>query len=47
MNLYQLAFFADAFGFITQLPNNHGQLNIVMDLLRLAEVVQMYEDCSC
>jgi len=36
-----ISFFADAFGFITQLPNNHGNLKHRDGVLRLAEA------CKC
>ena len=36
-----IAFFADAFGFITQLPDNHGNIKIRGGVLRLAEA------CKC
>ena len=36
-----ISFFADAFGFITQLPNNHGTLKHRNGVLRLAET------CKC
>ncbi len=36
-----ISFFADAFGFITQLPNNHGNLKHRDGILRLAEA------CKC
>ena len=36
-----ISFFADAFGFITQLPDNHGNIKIRGGVLRLAEA------CKC
>jgi len=36
-----IAFFADAFGFITQLPDNHGNIKIRGGVMRLAEA------CKC